>query len=54
MITLKFTVEQANALINALNLPMDAGSVTLANLIKLIVDQAQEQIPNKEETKDGE
>jgi hypothetical protein len=49
MITFNLTVEQVNVLLNALNQPLAAGTVTLANLISLIQNQVA-----KEGEKDGE
>jgi hypothetical protein len=53
MITFNLSVEQVNVLINALNQPLAAGTVTLANLISMIHEQIQNQLP-KEGEKDGE
>jgi len=55
MIKFEFSIEQINTLINALNQPMQVGSVTLVGLINMIHEQAAPQIPKeKEVVEDGE
>lgn len=49
MIVFKLPIEQVNVLLNALNMPMQAGTVTLANLISMIHEQVQPQIPKEDE-----
>ena len=49
MIKLEFTVEQINTLLNALNQPMQAGSITLAGFIKTIYEQSAPQAPKEKE-----
>ena len=53
MLKFEFTIEQTNAIINALNLPLQTPATTAVALIQLFHEQAQPQLAIlNEQTKD--